>query len=127
MAETRKEASTSNGYPAGTPEWLKFILVCLRQFGLATLIVVVGGYWLCTRIAEPLMATYTENIRVQSKVSVDQAEAIKDISRTLEERQDFSNRTEKTMTAFADNSLKNQSQLLLDHQRIMAELDKKKP
>lgn len=116
-----------NGYPDGMPAWLKILLVSLRQFGVATIILLIGGYWLAVRIAEPLMATYNESIRVQNKVVQDQAVTLKKIGETFDERQKFSERAERTMGVFAETSLKNQNQLLRDHQDFMAELRRVAP
>lgn len=114
-----------NGYPDGTPQWLKLTLTIIQKVGIATFIVIVGGYWLATRIAEPLMASYNESMRVQTKVIQDQAGSIDKIGKVLEERQKFSERAENSMSSFAEINLKNQTQLLRDHQEIMADLRKK--
>ena len=121
----RGDPGNDGGYPEGTPQWLRLTLTIIQKVGIATFIVIVGGYWLATRVAEPLMASYNESIRVQNKVIQDQAVSIDKIGRVLEERQEFSRKAEKMMTAFSEANLRNQNQLLTDHQRIMTGLDKK--
>jgi hypothetical protein len=123
------EPTAGNGYPDGTPVWLRIMFTCLQKFGIATVILLAGGYWVATRVAEPLVTTYQEFIRAQSQVSIEQSAtlkglrdseiqrvaAIKDASSALKTFQDKAE-TEHTLM------LATQKQVLADHKEFMERL-----
>lgn len=122
----------SNGiYPDDMPTWLKILFVALQKFGVATIILFVGGYWLCSRVVEPLITTYTEFIHTQGRAATEQADALKAIKESEKERiirikdmeaksRIFEERVEKEHEAM----LSNLTQSLADHRLFMERLEK---
>jgi len=131
MADT-PEPNAGNGYPDGTPVWLRIMFTCLQKFGIATVILLAGGYWLATRVAEPLVTTYQEFIRVQSQVSIEQSATLKSLRDSELQRITAIKDASSALKAFQDKAqtehtlmLATQKQVLADHKEFMDLLKKR--
>jgi BMFP domain-containing protein YqiC len=128
MAEKENESKlVSNGYPPECPWWLKMAIWSLQKFGIATVILLIGGWWTATRIADPLVQQYTTNIELQGQVSKQQAETLASLDRVLRERSSLFVQMAIEHRAMLDSmeQAKNEHRMMLDnHIKIMEKLSK---
>jgi hypothetical protein len=118
--------SNGNGFPEGTPGWAKWVFIGIRQIGLPSMIVLLGGYWACYHVGDPLISCWTEAIRVQTKVIAEQEKSIKEIRDFEQRRVEYSERTNREMHGLMERStkehetiFKGHEQMLRDHQLIL--------
>jgi hypothetical protein len=128
--KTNGNGNGNGGYPDGTPTWLKIAFIALQKFGIATLILLVGGWWLASHVGDPLIVSYTEAIRLQTKIVAEQSDNIKAIKEFEAERVRLvgeSNRAwEKALERSSSEHtimLENSRQALSDHQAAMKKLE----
>lgn len=65
------------------PIWAKLLIVGIQKLGLATIILLVGGWWISTRVVAPLVDTYTEAIRMDMAARQRQEETLKQQAENL--------------------------------------------
>jgi len=120
MADT-PEPTAGNGYPDGTPVWLRIMFTCLQKFGIATVILLAGGYWLATRVAEPLVTTYQEFIRVQSQVSIEQSATLKSLKESETQLLSAIKDNQAAQKVFQEKVEREHGLMLVAHQQMLAD------
>ena len=120
MADT-PEPNAGNGYPDGTPVWLRIMFTCLQKFGIATVILLLGGYWIATRIAEPLVETYQEFIRVQSQVAIEQSATLKSLKESGTQLLSAIKDNQAAQKVFQEKVEREHGLMLVAHQQMLAD------
>ena len=115
------EPTAGNGYPDGTPVWMKIVFTCLQKFGIATVILLVGGYWVATRVAEPLVSTYQEFIRLQSQVSIEQSATLKSLKESEINRISTIKDNQAAQKVFQEKVEREHGLMLVAHQQMLAD------
>jgi hypothetical protein len=130
--------SENDGFPVGTPAWLKMIICIMQKFGVATLLVLLGGWWVATRVAEPMISAYGDFIKAEAKTAADQAETLRGFNETLKTLKEAettrlaqikeSQAIVKSLSEKTDKDhaimLANLTQQLEDHKSFMNKMDR---
>lgn len=112
--------------PPETPVYLKVLIYCLQKFGVATILLLLilwyGG--------RPIMEAYTESIKQNCETlrAVQQCET--EQSKTcgkIVENQSSIMSAQREQTQQHESMLKMETEALLNHQRIMAQIGSRQP
>ncbi len=114
MPQETQDTADASSAMKGMPFWFQVFADCLQRFGVATVLLLAGGYWVAYYVGNPLVAAYTRAIEVQSVIVQQQADALK----ALQLRQEQQTQEHAVM-------LKMQSEALENHRRIMSALERR--
>ncbi len=95
--------------PPGTLGWwAELAFKSIQKFGIATVLLLGGCYYLATHVVDPLVVSYGKFVDAQTTAAKQQAEAIRGLETTQREMSQSLHQT------------------LADHEKIMSELHSKR-
>ena len=107
---------------------VKLVLDMLQRFGIATVILMVTGYWVAGHVVDPLVSSYNKSIEVQSKVLTDQADNLTQIRKFEDDQAKLMVKYQTALEAKVANEqqafelvIKNQTQLIEEHQQQLCD------
>ena len=115
QSDKESAAYNGNGLPSDCPEFIRILIWSLQKFGIATILLLIGGWYVATRIADPLLEKYIQNIDIQGKVAQQQAETLMGLQKMLQERATMF----AQMTAEHKEMIENLRQARADHRQIL--------
>lgn len=66
------------------PRWLRWLIYSAERFGVATVILICVGWWFASRIAEPLVQSHIDFLKIEQKNTSELGEAQKQAGKNLE-------------------------------------------